>query len=98
LAESIAWFEKLFGRAPDARPMTGLVEWHHGESSGFQLFKNPADAGHGTLTLIVDGLKDEKVRLETAKLTVGEIESADYVSLIRLRDPDDNLVVMAQPD
>lgn len=51
LSGSVAWYEKLFGRAPDARPMNGLAEWHHGDSAGLQLFENTADAGRGTLTL-----------------------------------------------
>jgi hypothetical protein len=29
LAKSLPWFEKLFGRAPDAQPMDGLAEWCH---------------------------------------------------------------------
>ena len=29
LDRSTIWFEKLFGRPPDARQMAGLVEWHH---------------------------------------------------------------------
>lgn len=54
LGKSIAWFERLFGRNPDARPMDGIVEWHHADNAGFQLFENPSDAGHVTLTLIVE--------------------------------------------
>lgn len=98
LAGSRAWFEKLFGRPPDARPMAGLAEWHHGKSAGLQLFEQADHAGHGTLTLIVDGLAGERQRLENAGLAPGAIEPATYVSLFRLRDPDGNLVVVAQPD
>src|SRR5215470_20339898 len=97
LSGSIMWFGKLFGRAPDARPMRGLAEWHHGEGAGFQLFENAVDAGRGTLTLIVEGLGGEAARLESVGLKPGAIEPADYTSLVRLRDPDGNLVVLAQP-
>ena len=97
LETSIAWFAALFGRVPDARPMDGLAEWHHRDAAGLQLFENPADAGHGTLTLIVDGLRDEHARLEAAGLRPGEVEAGDATSLVRLRDPDRNLVVLAQP-
>ncbi|QDT14814.1 VOC family protein [Alienimonas californiensis] len=92
-----AWFAALFNREPDARPMGSLQEWHHGDAAGLQLFENPADAGHGTLTLIVDGLPAERARLEAAGLNPGPIEPANYVRLIRLRDPDGNLVVLAEP-
>jgi hypothetical protein len=95
LGESIDWFTRLFGRAPDDRPMGGLAEWHHEANAGFQLFENPKDAGRGTLTLIIEGLRYEYERLTGAGLTPGEIEAADTVSLIRLHDPDDNLIVFA---
>ena len=97
LSTGAAWFEKLFGRAPDARPMSGLAEWHHQDSAGFQLFENAEHAGHGTLTLIVEGLREERARLETAGLGPSEVEPATSTSLVRLTDPDGNLVVLAQP-
>ncbi|MDO9414738.1 VOC family protein [Pararhizobium sp.] len=95
LDASIVWFETLFGKAPDARPMTGLAEWHHAGTAGLQLFENGADAGHGTLTVIVSGLSDERERL--ADLQPGDIEEATTTSIFRLQDPDGNLVVLAEP-
>ena len=97
LERSVGWFTTLFGRAPDNRPMAGLAEWHHRDDAGLQLFQAADHAGHGTLTLIVDGLADDRDRLAAAGLAPGEIETADYVVLIRLRDPDGNLVVLAEP-
>jgi hypothetical protein len=94
LNESIGWFATIFGREPDARPMNGLAEWHH-DAAGFQLFQGE-NAGRGTMTLIVTGLQDEHRRLSDAGLQAGAIESANYVDLFRLRDPDSNLVVLAQ--
>src|SRR5215813_13650683 len=88
LSKSIAWFQILFGREPDATPMEHLAEWHHGDGAGFQLFENPAHAGKGTLTLIVSRLEDERERI--IALRPGEIERADYVDLMRLSDPDSN--------
>lgn len=96
LDASIRWFSAIFNRGPDERPMEGLAEWHHTGTAGFQLFQNAADAGHGVLTLIVDGLEEERQRLDAAGLSPGEIEPASYVRLIRLRDPDKNLVVLAE--
>ena len=97
LSKSTAWFERLFARKPDARPMDGLAEWHHADNAGFQLFENPGDAGHATLTLIVDDIDAEHDRLARAELEPGPVERADTVNLIRLRDPDGNLVVLAEP-
>ncbi|UXX84757.1 VOC family protein [Roseovarius pelagicus] len=97
LAKSLLWYEKLFGRAPDARPMDGLAEWHHGDHAGLQLFQNEKDAGHGTLTLIVDGLRNERGRLNVAGLAPGPVEPATSTSLVKLSDPDGNAVVLAEP-
>ena len=96
LEASEPWFESLFGRAPDARPMPGLSEWHQDESAGLQLFENAVDAGRGTLTLIVDDLRAEHERLTAAGLDPGDVEPATSTSLVQLRDPDGNLVVLAQ--
>ncbi len=97
LAVSRAWFRALFGREPDAVPMPGLAEWHHGGSAGLQLFENSRDAGHGTLTLIVSGIREEHSRLAAAGLEPGGIEPATTTTLVQLRDPDGNLVVLAEP-
>ena len=97
LSISEAWFEKLFDRAPDATPMAGLAEWHHRGGAGLQLFENSEHAGHGTLTLIVGDLRAEHVRLERAKLNPSPIEPATTTSLVRMNDPDGNLIVLAQP-
>lgn len=95
LTESTRWFEALFRRPPDARPMDGLVEWHHG-AGGLQLCKNAADAGHSALTLIVSDVERASSGLKAAGLAVGEIEAGDHASFMRLSDPDENLVVLAQ--
>jgi hypothetical protein len=97
LSASTKWYEKLFDRVPDAQPMEGLAEWHHLDSAGLQLFQNAKDAGHGTLTLIVDGLEEEHARLEKSGLSPDSIETATSTSIFRLHDLDNNLVVLAQP-
>lgn len=86
------WYETLFDRAPDANPMTGLFEWHWG-NHGFQLHENAGAAGKGTLTLMAGGLIAERARL--AGFEPGEIEKANQTCIMKLRDPDGNLVVMA---
>lgn len=95
LCASEAWFEKLFGRAPDAKPMAGLAQWQHHGVAGLQLLENAEHAGHGTVTLIVADLRTEHERLEQAGLAPGPIEAATTTSLVRLRDPDGNLIVLA---
>lgn len=95
LGRSRAWYEVVFGRAPDASPMRGLHEWHHGETAALQLHEDAEKAGRGTLTLGVDDVRAERERLDA--LAPGEVEEANYTTICRLQDPDGNLVVLAQP-
>ena len=97
LSVSEAWFGKLFGRVPDAKPMAGLAEWHHRGAGGLQLFESREHAGHGTLTIIVSDLQAEHERLRLAGLAPSSIEPATSTSLVRMKDPDGNLIVLAQP-
>ncbi|WP_417515872.1 VOC family protein [Minwuia sp.] len=94
---SVKWFEVLFGREPDASPMTGLMEWYHQGGAGFQLFANASDAGHGCMTLIISDLETERRRLDMAGLEPGEIRRGDIASVVQLSDPDGNTVVLAEP-
>jgi hypothetical protein len=96
LESSIAWFTKLFGRSPNETPMEGLAEWHQNNQAGFQLFQDPKNAGHATMTLGVSDLGSERSRLAQFKLQPGPIEEADYVNIVRIRDPDQNLIVLAE--
>jgi hypothetical protein len=96
LGTSTPWFEQVFAKPPDTRPMNGLVEWHHRDTAGLQLFENKKYAGHGTLTLIVDNLQLEQQRLEDAGLSPGPLEPASSTNLVKLSDPDGNTVVLVQ--
>ena len=95
LESSIAWYEKLFGKPPLRRPMPGLAEWQFTPSAEVQLYEGKEHAGHSTLTLGVLPLEPERKRLEAAGLAPGPIEEADDFFIVRMRDPDRNLVVLA---
>ena len=97
LERSKQWYAKLFGRAADAEPMQHLAEWHHGSDAGMQLFENKASAGKSTLTLIVNALREEHERLMSRGLNPAAVEAGQKISLLRMSDPDGNLVVLAQP-
>jgi hypothetical protein len=98
LARSTAWYEKLFGRPPLRRPMPGLVEWQFSDSAEVQLSEQKEHAGHSTLTLGVLPMEPERTRLVEAGLEPGPIEQAGDHFIMQLRDPDQNLVVLASAD
>jgi hypothetical protein len=95
IEKSRAWYEKLFGKPPIRRPMPGLVEWQFTESAEFQLYEQKEHAGHCTLTLGVLPLEPEYKRLQNAGLQPGAIEETKDFLIMRMRDPDQNLIVFA---
>jgi catechol 2,3-dioxygenase-like lactoylglutathione lyase family enzyme len=97
LQASKGWYKKLFGCSPTRMPMAGLLEWQFTRSAAVQLFENPTHAGASTLTVGVLLIEAEYQRLMEAGLDPGRIEEATSHDLIRLRDPDGNLVVFASP-
>jgi hypothetical protein len=92
---SAPWYEALFGVTPIRRPMRTLVEWQFSDSAEVQLYESKEHSGHSTLTLGVLPLEQERQRLEQAGLQPGKIEETDGYFILRLRDPDGNLVVFA---
>lgn len=95
---STKWYEKLFGKAPLRKPMQGLVEWQFSDSAEVQLFEDKAKAGTSTLTLGVLPLQTERKRLQDAGLEPGPIEQTKDFWIMRMRDPDQNLIVFASAE
>jgi hypothetical protein len=95
ISTSAAWYEKLFGGPPIRRPMPGLAEWQFSESAEVQLHEEKKHAGASTLTLGVLPLEPERERLESEGLRPGPIEETNGYFIMRVRDPDQNLVVFA---
>ena len=92
---STAWYEKLFGLPPVRIPTTTLAEWQFSDSAEVQLLENADEAGASTLTLGVLPMNPEVERMKAAGLDVGEVESVEDYFVMRMRDPDGNLVVFA---
>ena len=92
---SAPWYEKLFGRPPIRKPSAGLVEWQFTDSAEVQLCEQKEHAGHSHLTLGVLPLEPERRRLLDAGLDPDEIEETDGYFVMRIRDPDRNLIVFA---
>jgi len=92
---SAPWYEKLFGQPPTRRPMPGLAEWQFSDSAEVQLYQEVEYAGTSTLTLGVLPLEAKRQRLEKAGLRPGPIEETEGYFIMRLRDPDENLIVFA---
>ncbi|MDO9407305.1 VOC family protein [Patulibacter sp.] len=89
------FFETLFGRPADNRPMPSLVEWRAVDAGWVQVHRDADRAGSGLLNLAVADLQAAREELVAAGLDVGEIQSANKgVQLLPLADPDGNVVTL----
>jgi predicted enzyme related to lactoylglutathione lyase len=96
MERATAWYEKLLGRAPDARPMDWLVQWWR-EGGGVQVWRDTERAGHSLTTIIVTDMATERKRLAAAGLTLGEDTQGDWGIIAQISDPDGNRITLAEP-
>ena len=89
-----SWYSTLFERGPDARPMTGLLEWYLPDGSGVQVFHDPGRAGRGSLVLRVDDLDATAARLSRASVPHDGPQPGGGARILVLGDPDGNGVVL----
>jgi hypothetical protein len=80
LGSALAWYARYFGRQADAQPMEGLAEWHLVGGGGVQVFQEPDNAGHTTLTLVVDDIDAEVARLKAQGITPDPVGDGNYVA------------------
>lgn len=94
LERAEGWYARVLDRAPDARPMPGLLEWHLGDGFGLQVFAEPARAGRSTVVLAETDLDGAAARLTAAGLAHDGISPGGGQRILQLSDPDGNRVVL----
>lgn len=95
LAVAEDWYTRLFGRAPDARPMPGLLEWHLAETFGVQVWSEPDRAGRSSMVLDESDLDGLAARLDEVGIAHDGPQKATSSRILSLLDPDGNRVVLA---
>ncbi|MGA8118024.1 MAG: VOC family protein [Actinocatenispora sp.] len=87
------WYERLFGRPADNRPMDSLVEWRVTDSGWVQVFHDPERAGTALLNLSVDDLAGHVAELSGRGLSTDAIQTVNKgVQLSPITDPDGNRI------
>jgi len=94
--EAAAWYSRLFGRSPDMLPNEAEAAWQLTESASVYLLADPARAGHGVLTLIVDDLDAELAAIAARDLVTRPAEETPAGRTCKLTDPDGNSIQLAQ--
>lgn len=95
LERAEAWYGLVIGRAPDARPMAGLIEWRFADGAGLQVWSEPERSGRSTVVL-----DETDLEATAARLTAGGVEHdgpqpVDRGRILQLADPDGNRVVFS---
>ncbi|KGH47211.1 glyoxalase [Modestobacter caceresii] len=95
LHTATAWYERLFGRPPDNRPMPTLAEWRVTDTGWVQVHVDADRPGRALLNLAVDDLAAHLDELRSRGLSPGEVQTASKgVQLASVTDPDGNVVTL----
>lgn len=97
LDHAVAWYARLFGRAPDARPMPGLAEWYPADPFGVQVWAEPERAGRSTVVLGETDLDERVASLDRAGIRHDPPQQATSFRIVLLTDPDGNRIVFTGP-
>ncbi|NUT47573.1 MAG: VOC family protein [Saccharothrix sp.] len=94
---SVAWYERLLGRHPDARPMAGLADWHLTATAWVQVYRDRERAGHTYLNFAVDDLAAHATDLASRGITLGEVTTTQKnAKLATTTDPDGNTITFVE--
>lgn len=96
LKESIHWYQRLFGRPADARPMPELAEWKFERGGWLQVYQLKERAGAGSVTLAVSSLEDQMTSLREAGIDPGTPMMSAKVKVVMIKDPDGNSIALAE--
>ena len=89
------WYEALFGRPADNRPMPSLLEWQVTGAGWVQVTVDADRAGSGLLNLAVDDLAATREELATRGVDTAEIQPVNKgVELLAMSDPDGNTITL----
>ena len=97
LAAAEAWYRRLFGSAPDARPMEGLIEWHLSPAFGVQVFAEADRAGRSSVVLDVHDVDPVAAELTSAGIEHSGPVDATTTRILPLTDLDGNRIVFTSP-
>ena len=90
-----AWYESLFGRPADNRPMPSLAEWQVTGAGWVQVTVDADRAGSGLLNFAVDDLAAMREELSSRGVETGEIQTVTKgVELSATDDPDGNTITL----
>jgi hypothetical protein len=90
-AAALAWYERLFGRAPSFLPHDTEAVWELAEHRSVYIVQRPEHAGHALNTVFVDDLDTLVAQIAERGLEPAQRETyGNGVRKISYHDPDGN--------
>ena len=97
ISKSIEWYEQLFGRPADARPLREVAEWRFESGGGLQVYAGVERAGGCSCTLVVSNHAEQRQALTKLGVAMDERASTERTPTIMIRDLDGNSIAFVQP-
>jgi catechol 2,3-dioxygenase-like lactoylglutathione lyase family enzyme len=95
LAAALAWYERLFGAAPDFHPNDDEAVWR--VAGGWvYVVRDPERAGRALLTVLVDDLDAQVTALRARGIEPDSVEG-ETIRKAAITDADGNRVTFAHP-
>ena len=96
LKSACQWYERLFGRPADSKPMPEVIEWKFERGGWLQVYQLPERAGRGSVTLAVSSLTQQIGELKKLGIDAGEPMRSPKVNVVMIKDPDGNSIAFAE--
>ena len=96
LKAASTWYEKLFGRPADSRPMPEVAEWKFERGGWLQVYELAERAGAGSCTLAVNDVAGVIAHLQGLGIDTSEANSGAKVKTVMITDPDGNHLAFAE--
>jgi predicted enzyme related to lactoylglutathione lyase len=96
LDAALAWYEKLFGRRADSRPMREVAEWKFERGGWLQVYQNAERPGTGSVTLAVDNIDEQIAAMRKIGIDPGQPMTGEKVKVVMIKDPDGNSLAFAE--
>lgn len=97
LVRAETFFSKLIGRAPDDRPIPGMVQWRFLGHAGLQLFLDAGKAGRSLTTIVTPDMAAAQASLAQEGLALGPVTRGPFGAIAQMHDPDGNRINIAEP-
>lgn len=96
LRDTAPWYQRLFGRPADSKPMPTVAEWKFDRGGWLQVYELEERAGKGSVTLAIDDFDAQLASLRKLGIDAGQPIISDQFKVVMIKDPDGNSIAFAQ--